>query len=65
MQMYYYYQIELAKGQSKVITCKTPGVTYKLKCTFTRVRDGVAELKIERLDSILAKTRYEYYTFRG
>ena len=63
--LHHYYQIELAKGQSEVITCKTPGVTYILKCTFTRVRGGVAELKIEWLNTITARTRYEYYSLRG
>lgn len=55
-----YYQVELAEGQS----CKTPADTFQAKCTFTRVRDGRAELKIERLYPG-ARPQYEYFTYRG
>lgn len=58
------YQVELTEGQSKAITCKTPADTFQVKCTFTRVLDGRAELKIERLYPG-ARSQYEYYTYRG
>lgn len=60
----HYQEVELALKEAKVITCKTPADTFQAKCTFTRVRDGRAELKIERLYPG-ARLQYEYFTYRG